>query len=194
MHGRERLHSAATICLTAAAPCLKSEIQAMQLRVNFKSGRPVYLQVMDQVRAAAASGALRPGEALPSIGSLAEELHVSRNGVAKAYSELERLAVIESQPGGVYFLKKHSERLPKEVRRKPLTTEIDPAIMRAPLVLPICLGLLTSDDPPGCALSWPRRSSQSSRGVGRRRCSRRFPPSAEPGSQICASAGLRQVL
>ena len=74
-------------------------------RVDFKSGRPVHLQVMDQIKGAAASGALRPGEALPSIGPLAEELRVNRNSVARAYSELERLGVIEMHPGRGYFLK-----------------------------------------------------------------------------------------
>jgi serine phosphatase RsbU (regulator of sigma subunit)/DNA-binding transcriptional regulator YhcF (GntR family) len=107
----------------------------MRPRVNFKSGRPVHLQVMDQIKGAAASGALRPGEGLPSIGPLAEELRVNRNAVAKAYSELERQGVIEMQPGRGYFLKEHRERLPKEARRKALTTEIDPALVQGPLVL-----------------------------------------------------------
>ena len=63
--------------------------EAMLLQINFKSGKPVYLQVVDQVKAAAASGALQPGEALPCIRPLAEELRVNRNTIAKAYSELE---------------------------------------------------------------------------------------------------------
>ena len=61
----------------------------MLFSVTFKSGKPVYLQLVDQVRAAAASGALRSGDALPSIRPLAEELRVNRNTVAKAYAELE---------------------------------------------------------------------------------------------------------
>ena len=44
----------------------------MLIKLNFKSGKPVYLQVVDQVKAAAASGALRTGEPLPSIRPLAE--------------------------------------------------------------------------------------------------------------------------
>lgn len=104
-------------------------------RVNFKSGRPVYLQVMDQIKGAAASGALRPGEALPSIGPLAEELRVNRNSVARAYSELERLGVIEMQPGRGYFLKESHGPSRKEVGRKPLTAEIDQALLQAPRVL-----------------------------------------------------------
>ena len=56
----------------------------MLLKINFKAGKPVHLQVVDQIKTAAASGALRQGEALPSIGRLAEELHVNQNSVAKA--------------------------------------------------------------------------------------------------------------
>ncbi len=107
----------------------------MLLRINFKSGKPVHLQVVDQIKAAAASGTLRPGEALPAIGPLAGELRVNRNAVAKAYSELEGLGVIEMQPGRGYFLKEGHRPLRKEVRRKVVTAEIDQAIMQAPLVL-----------------------------------------------------------
>ena len=70
------------------------------LQINFKSGKPVYLQIVDQIKAASASGALQPGEALPShIRGLAEELRVNRNTIAKAYAELENLGVIETIPG-----------------------------------------------------------------------------------------------
>ena len=51
----------------------------MRFQLNFKSGKPVYLQVVDQVKAAAASGALRAGEPLPSIRPLAESLRLNRN-------------------------------------------------------------------------------------------------------------------
>jgi len=46
----------------------------MLLQIDFKSGKPVYLQLVDQIRYAAASGGLRTGEPLPSIRPLAEEL------------------------------------------------------------------------------------------------------------------------
>src|SRR5437016_730697 len=61
----------------------------MMLQINFKSGKPVYLQVVDQIKAAAASGTVQTGEPLPSIRPLAEELRVNRNTIAKAYGELE---------------------------------------------------------------------------------------------------------
>ena len=103
----------------------------MLLQINFKSGKPVYLQVVDQVKAAAASGALQPGEALPCIRPLAEELRVNRNTIAKAYSELESLGVIETLPGKGCFLKEHQSPLRKEVRRKMLIQEIDQAVVQA---------------------------------------------------------------
>lgn len=92
---------------------------------------PVYLQLVDQVKAAAASGALQPGEALPSIRPLAEELRVNRNTVAKAYAELESLGVIESLPGKGCFLKQNHSPLRKEIRRKLLIEEIDQVIVMA---------------------------------------------------------------
>lgn len=103
----------------------------MLLHINFKSGLPIYLQLVDQIKAAAASGALRPGEALPSIRPLAEELRVNRNTIAKAYSELESLGVIETLPGRGSFLKENHSALRKDVRRKLLIAEIDQAIVQA---------------------------------------------------------------
>lgn len=103
----------------------------MILQINFKSGMPIYLQVVDQIKAAAASGVLRPGEMLPSIRPLAEELRVNRNTIAKAYSELESLGVIETLPGRGCFLKENHSGLRKEVRRKLLIAEIDQAIVQA---------------------------------------------------------------
>src|SRR6476661_8432266 len=103
----------------------------MLLQIDFKSGKPVYLQLVDQIRAAAASGAIRPGEALPSIRPLAEELRVNRNTIAKAYSELENLGVVETQPGRGCYLKENHAELRKDVRRKLLMEEIDQAIVQA---------------------------------------------------------------
>lgn len=98
----------------------------MLLRVDFKSGQPVYQQLVVQIRAAAASGALRPDETLPAIGCLAEELRVSRNNVARAYAELESLGVIEMAPGRGYCLKEHHRPLRKEVSRTPATSVREP--------------------------------------------------------------------
>src|SRR6187402_1700548 len=103
----------------------------MLFHIDFKSGKPVYLQLVDQVRAAAASGALQAGESLPSIRPLAEELRVNRNTIAKAYGELESQGVIETLPGKGCFLKENNSPLKKDVRRKLLIEEIDQAIVQA---------------------------------------------------------------
>src|SRR5215471_4376239 len=103
----------------------------MLIQINYKSGKPVYVQVVDQIKAAAASGALQPGEALPSIRPLAEDLRVNRNTVAKAYEELESQGIIETLPGKGCFLKENHSPLRKEIRRKMLIEEIDQAIVMA---------------------------------------------------------------
>ena len=103
----------------------------MLLQVNYKSGKPVYLQVVDQIKAAAASGAVQAGEVLPSIRPLAEELRINRNTIAKAYAELESQGVIETVPGKGCFLKENNSPLKKDVRRKLLIEEIDQAVVQS---------------------------------------------------------------
>ena len=103
----------------------------MRFSVNFKSGKPVYLQLADQVKSAAASGALRTGECLPSIRPLAEELRVNRNTVAKAYAELEAQGVIQTHPGKGCFLSATPSPLKKDARRKALAETIDESVIHA---------------------------------------------------------------
>ena len=103
----------------------------MQFAINFKSGKPVYLQLADQVKSAAASGALRTGECLPSIRPLAEELRVNRNTVAKAYAELEAQGVIETHPGKGCFLRSAQTPLRKDARRKALAETLDESVIQA---------------------------------------------------------------
>lgn len=103
----------------------------MLFQINFKSGKPVYLQLVDQVKAAAASGIFEAGEALPSIRPLAEELRLNRNTVAKAYTELESQEVIETILGKGCFIRPNNAPLKKEVRRKLLSEEIDQVLVQA---------------------------------------------------------------
>ena len=103
----------------------------MLIQLNFKSGKPVYLQVVDQVKSAAASGALRTGEPLPSIRPLAEQLRINRNTVAKAYAELEGQGVIETIAGRGCFLKENHSPFRKDIRLKMVAEEIDAAIVQA---------------------------------------------------------------
>ena len=103
----------------------------MMFQVDFKTGKPVYLQLVDQIRYAAASGAIRAGEPLPSIRPLAEELRVNRNTIAKAYAELESQGVIETIPGKGCFLKENNTPFTKQVRHKLLLKEVDEAVVTA---------------------------------------------------------------
>jgi DNA-binding transcriptional regulator YhcF (GntR family) len=103
----------------------------MLFQVNFKSPKPVYLQLVDQVKAAAASGAMREGEALPSIRLLGEQLRVNRNTVAKAYLQLEADGVVETQQGRGCFLTAAPSPLRKDARRKLITAGLDEVIVQA---------------------------------------------------------------
>jgi GntR family transcriptional regulator len=89
----------------------------MLLRPNPSSGVPIYLQLMEQVKHNIEPGALRPGEQLPGIRPLAEELVINPNTVAKAYRELEHEGIIELRHGAGAFVsantraKKTTEKL-----------------------------------------------------------------------------------
>jgi len=74
------------------------------LHVNPSSGLPLYLQIQAQVKNAVAAGALRPGDALPSVRKLASDLGINPNTVARAYLELERDGLILAVPGGGTFV------------------------------------------------------------------------------------------
>ena len=74
------------------------------LKPNPSSGVPIYFQLMEQVKHAIETGALRPGEQLPGIRPLAEELVVNPNTVAKAYRELEHEGAVELRQGAGAFV------------------------------------------------------------------------------------------
>ena len=76
----------------------------MIFRPNAASGVPIYLQLMEQVKHAIETGALRSGDQLPGIRPLAEELVINPNTVAKAYRELEHEGVIELRHGAGAFV------------------------------------------------------------------------------------------
>ena len=76
----------------------------MLFRPNPSSGVPIYLQLMEQVKHNIETGALRPGEQLPGIRPLAEELVINPNTVTKAYSELEHEGITELRHGAGAFV------------------------------------------------------------------------------------------
>ena len=103
----------------------------MILNVDFQAGKPAYLQLADQIRHAAASGRLRPGDPLPSLRPLAEELRINRNTIAKAYAELESQGLIETIPGKGFFLRRTKSPFNEQARERLLLTEIDEAVVMA---------------------------------------------------------------
>ena len=103
----------------------------MNIRINYKSGKPPYMQIAEQIRHAAASGAIKSGEAIPTIRSLAEKLQVNRNTVAKAYTELEREGIIATRVGRGSFLRENQSPLKKAIRQDILNEALDEAIVQA---------------------------------------------------------------
>ena len=89
----------------------------MLFRPNAASGVPIYLQLMEQVKHGIETGALRPGEQLPGIRPLAEELVINANTVAKAYRELEHEGIIELRQGAGAFVSENA-------RAKELTDKV----------------------------------------------------------------------
>ena len=90
----------------------------MFFRVNPASGVPIYVQLMEQIKHAIESRALRPGDQLPGIRALAQQAVVSPNTVVKAYTELDREGVIELRHGAGAFIAesdRHNARI-REIR------------------------------------------------------------------------------
>jgi GntR family transcriptional regulator len=78
-------------------------------RVNPSSGIPLYLQLMEQVKHAVETGALREGDRLPTIRNVAEDLVMNPNTVVRAYRELEHQGVLELKHGSGAFIKATAE-------------------------------------------------------------------------------------
>jgi len=77
---------------------------AFRIRIATGSSTPIYRQIVEQVRTAARLGVLSPGDALPSVRALSEELVVNPNTIAKAYAELCRDGTVESRAGKGMFV------------------------------------------------------------------------------------------
>jgi GntR family transcriptional regulator len=83
--------------------------------VDPRSGVPLYLQLIDQIKRAVALGTLAPGEQLPTVKALAVMLTINPNTVARAYRDLERDGVIETSPGRGSFVR--ADGAPGDPRR-----------------------------------------------------------------------------
>lgn len=69
----------------------------MEITIDIDSALPQFEQLIEQVKAAVTAGALKPGDALPSIRQLANDLDLNNKTVAKAYKLLERDSIIETK-------------------------------------------------------------------------------------------------
>lgn len=74
------------------------------IQLDVKSGVPFYRQVIDQVKAAIATGSLGPGDRLPTVRQLAVDLSINPNTVSRAYTELELTGLVETQMGSGTFV------------------------------------------------------------------------------------------
>lgn len=92
----------------------------MLIHVNASSGVPIYVQIETQVKNAVAAGALKNGDALPSVRKLALELGINPNTVARAYQELEREGMIGTVPGGGTYVAGHMPRFLKSEKLRRL--------------------------------------------------------------------------
>lgn len=91
----------------------------MLIHINPSTGVPIYSQIEGQVKQTVAAGALRQGDALPSVRKLAADLRINPNTVARAYQNLERDGVISAVPGGGTYVADNSPGLLKseKIRR-----------------------------------------------------------------------------
>jgi GntR family transcriptional regulator len=77
----------------------------MNLELDFRSGIPIYLQVVERIKERLASGQLKPGDQLPTVRSLASDLRVNFNTIARAYRIMDESGIISTQQGrGTYIL------------------------------------------------------------------------------------------
>lgn len=76
----------------------------LDLKLDFRSGLPIYTQIVEQIRHMLASGELKPGEQLPTVRQLATDLRVNFNTIARAYRLLDEAGLISTQQGrGTYI-------------------------------------------------------------------------------------------
>jgi len=91
------------------------------LQIDFRSGLPIYIQIVNQVQAQVAGGVLKPGNQLPTVRALAEELRVNFNTVARAYRILDEARIISTQQGrGTYITEIPPPKVTEKLRKEAL--------------------------------------------------------------------------
>jgi GntR family transcriptional regulator len=93
----------------------------MNLELDFRSGIPIYLQVVERIKERLAAGQLKPGDQLPTVRSLALELRVNFNTIARAYRIMDDSGIISTQQGrGTYILEVPSPEVSESIRMQAL--------------------------------------------------------------------------
>jgi len=93
----------------------------MNLEIDFRSGIPIYLQVVERIKERIASGWLTPGAQLPTVRSLALELRVNFNTIARAYRILDEVGMISTQRGrGTYVMQISLPEVSEKIRQRAL--------------------------------------------------------------------------
>jgi GntR family transcriptional regulator len=91
------------------------------IHLDFRSGTPIYTQIVEQVKQQVLSGELKPGDQLPTVRALALELRVNFNTVARAYRLLDEAGIISTQQGrGTYILDVPPPERTDKLRRQAL--------------------------------------------------------------------------
>jgi GntR family transcriptional regulator len=103
----------------------------MQLHISTSDGLPIYLQIVNQVKYLVASGRLAAGEELPPIRTLAQELVVNPNTVARAYRELELVGIVEKRRTAGTYVSATGSPLARRERVRILTERIDALLAEA---------------------------------------------------------------
>src|SRR5512139_3159635 len=89
----------------------------MHIQLDFRSGQPIYLQIVEQIRQMVVSGELQPGDQLPTVRQLATDLRVNFNTVARAYRILDEAGLISTQHGrGTYVWESPSAESLQQLR------------------------------------------------------------------------------
>jgi GntR family transcriptional regulator len=105
--------------------CPGINFTAMQLRVSVEDGTPLYQQIVEQVKYLIAGGRLKPGDGIPPIRVLAEQLRINPNTVARAYLELEREGVVVMRQGLGTTVAELKSVVPRKEKLKILTRTAD---------------------------------------------------------------------
>jgi GntR family transcriptional regulator len=103
----------------------------MQIQIQAQGGVPIYVQVMQQIKYLVASGRLQPGDELPSIRTLAEQLIVNPNTIARAYRELETAGVVEKRRTAGTFVAEAGSPLARKERLRLLRQRVDQLLVEA---------------------------------------------------------------